>query len=171
MPKKLHLAGAVLCVSATLVLVYALLANNFPAYDSSQNVINIIFKYGVEAKNELNTFDGTYTKDLIMDNTTTTRMILSQEELRQIQQKIGEIDLFSFPDNFPLNPSMHVTPQTDYYLEVQDNSTVKEVSWNTNSLIESTIQNSLEQLVSFLKGMIEQKPEYKVLPPPRGGYE
>jgi predicted PurR-regulated permease PerM len=114
LPRKLHIAIVVLFVSATLVLAYVLLTNNVPEYDSSQNVINIIFKYGTGARNELNTFEGTYTKDLVLDNTITTRMILSQEELRQIQQRITEMDLFSFPDNFSINPSGGVTPQTDY---------------------------------------------------------
>jgi hypothetical protein len=140
------------------------------SYDSSQNVINIIFKYGVGARNELNTFEGTYTKDMVMDNPITTRMILSQEELRQIQQKITEIDLFSFPDNFSINPSGEVTPQTDYYIKVQNGSQIKEISWNDNSLIESNMQNSLDQFVSYLVGIIEQKPEYKALPAARGGY-
>jgi hypothetical protein len=138
------------------------------SYDSSQNVINIIFKYGTGARNELNTFEGTYTKDLIMDNPITTRMILSQEELRQIQQKITEIDLFSFPDNFSIDGG--VTPQTDYYIKVQNGTQIKEITWSNSSLMESNIQNSLEQLVSYLRGMIEQKPEYKALPAPRGGY-
>jgi secreted PhoX family phosphatase len=138
--------------------------------DSSQNVINIIFKYGTGARNELNTFEGTYTKDMVMDNPITTRMILSQEELRQIQQRITEMDLFSFPDNFPINPSGEVIPQTDYYIKVQNGTQTKEISWSTSSLMDSNIQNSLEQLVSFLRGMIEQKPECKALPEARGAY-
>jgi hypothetical protein len=139
-------------------------------YDSSQNVINIIFKYGVGARNELNTFEGTYTKDMVMDNPITTRMILSQEELRQIQQRITEMDLFSFPDNFPINPSGGVTPQTDYYIKVQNGTQTKEINWSNSSLMDSNIQNSLEQLVSFLRSMIKQKPEYKALPEPTSGY-
>jgi hypothetical protein len=140
------------------------------SYDSSKNVINITFKYGVGARNELNTFEGTYTKDLILDDNVTTRMTLSQEELSQIQQKIAEMDLFSFPDNFPLNPSGFVTPQMDYYIKVQNGTQIKEITWSNNSLMESNTKNSLDQLVSFLRNMIEQKPEYKALPPPRGGY-
>jgi hypothetical protein len=169
LPRKLHLAIAVLFVSAALVVAYVLLTNNVPEYDSSQNVINIILKYGVGARNELNTFEGTYTKDMVADNPITIRMILSEEELGQIQQKVTEMDLFSFPDNFSINQDA-VTPQTDYYIKVQNGSTVKEVSWNVNSAMESDIQNSLGQLASYLIGMIEQKPEYKALPEPTSGY-
>jgi hypothetical protein len=158
----------VLVVSVATYMYFQKLSGG--SYDSSKNVINVIFKYGVGARNELNTFEGTYTKDLILDNTATTRMILSQEELSQIRQKITEIDLFSFPDSFPLNPSGFVIPQIDYYIKVQNGTQIKEITWSNNSLMDSSIQNSLDQLVSFLRNMIEQKPEYKALPPARGGY-
>jgi hypothetical protein len=170
LPRKLHLAIAVLFISAMVVLAYVLLTNNVPKYDSSQNVINIIFKYGVTAKNELNTFEGTYTKDLIMGNTTTTSLVLSQEELSQIQQRMVDIDFFNYPENFPKNPHYGQDPQENYYIKVQGNSTVKEVSWNTNSLIDGNIQENLQQLANYITNMIEQKPEYKALPRAIGGY-
>lgn len=157
-----------------------ILAVSVAAYLSFQNLsggsfnsadsFNLVFKYGVGVRNELNTFSGTYTKDMVTDPSITIRMILSQEELRQIQQKITEMDLFSFPDNFPLNSYGGVTPQTDCYIKVQNGTQIKEISWSTNSQMDSNIQNGLEQLVSFLRGIIEQKPEYKALPTPRSAY-
>jgi hypothetical protein len=156
LPKKLRIARA--------------LTNAFPKYNSSQNPVNIIFKYGVGAKNELNTFEGTYTKDLVIDNTVTTRLILSHEELRQIQQKLSDIGFFDYPETFPLNDERWVTPQVDYYIKVQNGSTVKEVSWNDNSKIDSTTEDSLGQLASFIIRIMEQKIEYKMLPPAKGGY-
>jgi hypothetical protein len=159
----------ILVVSIATYMYFQKLSGD--SYDSSQNVINIIFKYGVGAKNELNTFNGTYTRDMVVDPSITIWMILSQEELRQIQQKIAEIDLFSFPDSFPLNPSRFVTPEVDYYIKVQNGTQVKEITWSDNSLMESNVQNSLDQLVNFLISMIQQKPEYKALPTPRSAYQ
>jgi hypothetical protein len=170
LPRKLRLALMVVLVSVTFVLAYVLLANNAPEYDSSENVINIVFKYGVGAKNELNTFEGTYTKDLIADGTKTTRLILSSEELRQIQQKMVDIGFFSYPESFPPNPGYRRYPREDYYIKVQNGSTVKEVSWNTDSLIDSSVQDNLGQLVTYLGNIIVQKPEYKMLPPAKGAY-
>jgi hypothetical protein len=68
------------------------LGNLVSPYDSSKNPVNIVFKYGYDYRNELNTFNGTYTKDLIIDGTATTRLILSQEELSYVQSKLSDID-------------------------------------------------------------------------------
>ncbi len=122
------------------------------------------------AKNELNTFEGTYTKDLIIDGTKTTRLTLSPEELRQIQQKMVDIDFFNYPESFPPKPGYRMYPRADYYIKVQNGSTVKEVSWNTESLIDSCIQDNLGQLATYIMNIIVQKPEYKMLPPANGAY-
>jgi hypothetical protein len=168
--KKLTAIVAVLCFSVTIVLAYAMLMNSLPKYDSSKNAVNIIFRYGVGAKNELNTLKGTYTKDLVMDGRATTSMVLSQEELKSIQTELTETGFFSIPENFPSNPSMTVDPQTDYCIIAQEGNQTKEVNWCNNSLMETNIQNNLTQLVTYLRSMIEQKPEYKSLPAPSGGY-
>jgi hypothetical protein len=170
LPRKLRIALIVLLVCVTFVLAYVLLANNVPEHDSSKNVINIVFRWGVGAKNELNTFEGTFTKDLVVDGTKTTRLSLSQEELSQIRQKMVDIGFFDYPENFPPKPGYGVDPRMDYYLKVQIGSTVKEVSWNAESMIDSSIQDNLGQLYTYLVSIIVQKPEYKMLPPANGAY-
>jgi hypothetical protein len=134
------------------------------------SAFNLIFKYGVGAKNELNTYNGTYTQDMVLDPSITTNLTLTVEEKWQILQRIDEMDLFSFPGNFSANPSGWVTPQADYYIKVQNGSQTKEVSWNDNSLMDSNIHSNLEQLASYIQSVIVQKAEYKALPTPRGGY-
>lgn len=136
----------------------------------SGDSFDFVFKYGVGAKNKINTFNGTFTKDLVLDPPVTTKLTLTNEEKSQILQRMVDMDLFNLPDNFPGNPSFLVTPQTDYYIKVQNGSQTKEITWSTNSLIETNTQSSLEQLVSYLIDIIEQKPEYKSLPNARGGY-
>ena len=66
----------------------------------SQSNFNLIFQYGVGARNELNTFEGTYTKDMIMDPPITVNLTLSKEELDIIYQKMIEINFFGYPDEF-----------------------------------------------------------------------
>ena len=48
-------------------------------------------KFGVQKKNEINTFEGTVTKDLIADGTATTELILTKEEMKDIYGKMQEI--------------------------------------------------------------------------------
>jgi len=130
----------------------------------------LLFRYGVGAKNELNTFNGTYTKDMVIDPSITIDLTLTVAEKWQIMNKINSIDFFNLPSSFPINPHMWVTPQTDYYLKVQNGSETNEVSWNANSLIEDNIEKNLEQLITYLLEIIENKAVYKALPIPRAGY-
>ena len=159
---------------AAATLLILLLAISLAVYLSTQKPsdddFNLVLKYGVGAKNVLNTFTEKYTKDLIILPPVTTKLILTSQEKMQILQKIDEMNFFSFPSTFPLNPDVWVTPQIDYYFFVQNCSQTKEISWNSNSLIETDIENCLNQLVSYITGLIEQKPEYKALPTPQGGY-
>jgi hypothetical protein len=129
--------------------------------------MNVVFKFGVGARNELNTFNGTFTKDLIIDGTITTRLILSQDELSQIQKRLSDIGFFDYPETFPSQGA--VTPRSDYYIKVQNGSTVKEVTWYSDSMLDTRTED-LQQLSSFLTKMIMEKLEYKLLPPANGAY-
>jgi len=61
---------------------------------------NLLFRYGVGARNELNTFNNTYTKDLIVDGTRTIRLVLSQGDFDIIESTLLEAGIFTYPDTF-----------------------------------------------------------------------
>ncbi len=134
------------------------------------NDFNVQFKYGVTARNELNTFNNTYTKDMILDPPITIWLYLSDEEMNQIKQKMTEIDFFNLPEALPPRSyGAFVEPQDNFYIKAQNGSTTKEVSWNSNSEVNGIEQN-LTQLANLMTRIIEQRPEYRELPPPNGGY-
>ena len=94
---------------------------------------NIIFKYGITAGNELDTFQGTYTRDMVADPPVTIELTLSGEEKDSIYQKMMEIDFFSYPDIYsasaPTDVSVGIrTPYYTYYFRVQYESRMKELS-------------------------------------------
>lgn len=138
-------------------------------YDSTKNPINIVFRYGVGGRNELNTFNGTFTKDLVIDGTTTGKLYLSREDLQQIQEKLAEMGFFDYPDSFPSQGI--VTPRGDDYLKVDNGTVEKEVSWYSDSEYEDPRVQSLHDLAAFLMGMIEAKPAFKAFPPANGAYQ
>lgn len=129
------------------------------------NSFNLVFKYGVEAKNELNTFNQTYTKDMVINPSVTVKMSLSNDELNSIYQKINDLKLF----NESTEPAgkMMVTPCSSYYLKVQINSEQKELSWDN---CRGRISDKFQQFSNYIIQIIESKEEYKKLPTPRGGY-
>ena len=127
---------------------------------------NLIFKYGVGAKNELNTFAQTYTKDMVMDPSVTIKLKLTDNELTGIYQKLNDLKLFN-ESTKPIEGNVMVTPCSSYYLKVQINSEQKELSWNN---CRGRISDKFQQFTSYVIQIIESKEEYKKLPTPQGGY-
>ncbi len=173
MQRKLRLVLVFLCATVVFLAAYAFYANPFLAdlfveYDSSKNPINIVFRYGVGGRNELNTFNGTFTKDLVIDGTATGRLYLTKEDLEQVQEKLAEIGFYDYPATFPSQGV--VTPRGDDYLKVANVSTVKEVSWYSDSEYDDQRVQSLHDLAVFLTNMIEAKPAYKAFPHANGAY-
>lgn len=164
-------------ILASLALVVAALSgmvgcdNQTPA----EYNFNLIFKYGVNAMNELDTFQGTYTKDMVADPSITVPLSLSEEELDRIYQKMVEIDFFNYPDKFsvyvpPGEPVGIVTPYASYYFKVEYNSQVKELWWEDEIINENEKADRLRELIKLIRDIVESKEEYKELPPPSSAY-
>jgi hypothetical protein len=135
---------------------------------------NVKLRYGIGARNELNTFQNTYTKDLILDGTITVSFVVSDEELHQIRNKMYEIGFISYPDTFVAVTAdtiiQMVQPHPTYDLEVKLKSSIKHLYWD-DAIINQNVQAiKLRELISLIRIIIESKPEYVKLPPARGGY-
>lgn len=86
--------------------------------------MNFIFKYGIGAKNILDTFQNKFTKDLIQAPSVTTALYLTDEDMERIYQKMVEINFFSYPDEFAVNVpagglATVLTPYASYYFTVE----------------------------------------------------
>ena len=163
-------------IIAGLVLVAVLLGTagcNTPA--SGESAFSLIFRYGVTARNELNTFEGTFTKDMVSDPSITVDLSLSEEEMDSIYQKMVEIDFFDYPDEFsvPTHPDglVHiVTPYSSYYFKVKYGSKIKELWWEDEIKNENVEADRLRELIKLIRDIIESKEEYQKLPKPTSGY-
>lgn len=140
--------------------------------------IALIFRYGygTPVKNELNTLNNTYTKDMIGDPPVTTHLSLSKGELDTIISKMKEIGFFGYPDWFsvPTQPGGMVgcvTPFESYYFRVECDSGAKGLYWDDNITNANKDADKLRELIRLIKGIVESKPEYQRLPAPRGGYD
>jgi hypothetical protein len=136
---------------------------------------NLKFAYGIGAKNVLNTFQNTYTKDLILDGTTKVPFFVSEEELHQIKNKMDEIGFFSYPDTFIAvttdSIGHHISPYATYDFEVQRDSAVKHLMWMDAIVNQNSQAIKLRELISLVRIVIESKPEYSKLPAAKGGYD
>jgi hypothetical protein len=160
----------VACLSIGLLML-------FPSCEDNQqeSSFNFIFKYGVTARNVLNTFQGTFTKDMVLDPAITTELTLTEMEMDSIYQKMEEIEFFSYHDEFEVEvPESEVigmiTPYSTYYFEVEYASGTKEVKWEDKITNTDEKADKLRELIDLIINIIELKPEYQNLPTPSGGY-
>lgn len=163
-------------IVASLALVMALLETvGCVAPTSNPSNFNLIFNYGVRARNELNTFNETYTKDMVSDPSIMVNLSLSKEELDSIYQKMVEMDFFNYPDKFSVSvPAGEavgmVTPHSSYYFKVEYDSKIKELRWEDEIVNNDEKADRLRGLIKFIKDIIESKEGYKKLPSPTSGY-
>lgn len=129
-------------------------------------VFNLIFRYGVGGKNELDTFKQTYTKDMATDPPITIKFKLLDNEMAGIYQEINARQLFDMADELT-DERMFITPCSSYYLKVQMDSVQKELSWDD---CRGKASDRLKQFTGYIISIIESNEEYKKLPAPRGGY-
>ena len=132
--------------------------------------VQIFFKYGFN--NELNTFNNTYKKDLVLDGSITVTFWLTADEQNRILAKAKEIDFFTLPDTLEGDTTfVIIDPNPGYQtIRIKNENDDNTVQWieplNHNN---SNFIKALE-LYNYIISIIEAKPEYKKLPPSRGGY-
>jgi hypothetical protein len=169
-----------------LIAIAAIFSYQYYCFAANPS-FKMIFRYGCGSiPNELNTFDGTYTKDLIDSPPITIPLTLSEEEIGRIIRKMEEIRFFEYPDEFSLSkmpPAYRVPlirqPAEGRYFKVEYGSRRKELKWDdgaTSWLIEGEVvgdkkAEELAELVYLIKEIISAKEEVRRLPPVVGGYE
>lgn len=160
-----------------LAFVLILLTSSSLLQNDSDD-FNFILKYGIGAKNVVNTFDNEYTKDLILDGTVITKLTLTKEEKEQILNDMIKINIFDYPDKYTPpykdNPDpdidYRVSPHGTYYFKIYYKGKTKEINWDNtnNSKAEKAIK--LLELIWKIDDIIRTKDEYKKLPEPNGEY-
>ncbi len=161
--------------TVSIVLVVAVLGMVGCSSSPAQSDFNLIFRYGVGARNELNTFKGTYTKDMIGDPSIKVPLSLTEEELDRIYRKMIEIDFFDYPEEFSVAVAPGgmvgiITPHSSYYFKVEDDSGIKELRWEAEIINEDAEADKLRELIKLIRDIIEAREEYQRLPEPTSGY-
>ncbi len=140
--------------------------------------LGFVLAYGVDAKNVMDTFSGTFTKDLVSylaPSSATAALNLTDEEIAGIYREMRDIGHEDYPPDFRLasKPPPACTPFQSYYLLVGvagSGSVLKEIRWDDSANDQRPEAQALHRLVERIRELIESKPEFKIMPPPRGGY-
>jgi|GEM_PF-57599 len=143
--------------------------------ESTEKDFNFILKYGISARNEIDTFNGTITKDLIAAGSTTIDLDLTAAELSAIEKQMREINILNYPEKFEPDPSCYVTPNITYYLIINMDGKTKKIQWEDYNCygewLESVEATQMRSVFKNIIMTIEQKEEYKKLPQAVGGYD
>lgn len=136
-------------------------------------LIKIHFYYGFG--NELNTFELTYTKDLVQDGYITVDFWLTEAEQERIKNKLDSVDFFSFPDTLIYQMGSdsimaRIEPDPGWqFLRVAAENRDKAVHWRYPLPEGNEFVPRLVELKNMIIEIIEAKPEYKKLPLTEGG--
>ncbi|MGO4546103.1 hypothetical protein AB4Z29_15010 [Paenibacillus sp. 2TAB23] len=129
------------------------------------------YGYGTANKNEINTFQGTITKDLIANGTATTPMKFTKEELRSIYNKMREMDIMSEKKLETEVKGCETVPYNEDIWEVNVNGNTVTMSWTDRYCSQTVEAEQLLELRQFVELIVQERTEYQNLPESEGGYE
>jgi len=130
----------------------------------------VSFGYGEVTKNEIDTFKGTVTKDLIVKGSATANIVFTTVELREIYDKMRAIDIMG-PKKSTKDGRCFKTPSNEDKWKITVNGETKTFSWTDKYCAMTEDANQLLELRNFIKNMVESKEGYKALPEAEGGYD
>lgn len=153
-----------------LLIIFTACSLNESLPEKKPSDFGFILNYGVGAKNQLDTLNGTYTKDMIVEPEITTILKLSDEDLNRIYSDMRSIDILSYPNTFTFKSNMEQTPFITYSIKIKYDGNEKNIYWADKNGDESEKAVQLRELFNKIRKILSEKAEYKKLPEPKGGY-
>ncbi|RAP75702.1 hypothetical protein [Paenibacillus montanisoli] len=130
----------------------------------------VSFGYGEVTKNVIDTYKGTFTKDLVVKGSATANIEFSTVELRDIYNKMKAIDIMG-PKELTMDGGCFTTPSNEDKWKITVNGETKTISWTDKYCAMTEDANQLLELRNFIKNIVESKEAYKALPEAEGGYD
>jgi len=127
--------------------------------------------YGIGAKNEINTFDHTATKDLVTKGTATATIVFTEDELRTIYERMKEMDIMENKLLVPEEKSCFQTPYGEDNWEIKAAGQTVVHSWSGEYCEVTDDARELIALRNYVADIVKGKMAYIELPEPVGGYD
>ncbi|MFC5652311.1 hypothetical protein ACFPYJ_25005 [Paenibacillus solisilvae] len=147
--------------------------NSMPEEMPDQFDFLVRFGYGEVTKNEVNTYEDTVTKDLVVKGTATADITLTMDEMRSIYKKMREINIMADKELVPA-PKVdvcHVTPYSVDSWKITINDETKTFTWSGENCEPTDDAKDLLELRTYIQHLVAGKEAYKALPEPEGGYD
>jgi hypothetical protein len=145
---------------------------------SRSDDFDFVLKYGVAAGNIINTFEGTYTKDMVVEPDTTIDFLLSPEEMAKIRKMMVEVNVFDYPNHFdpPMSDSGEsrfgrmTMPYPTYELKIRMGDREHEIIWHDSRESSARKALRLRKMILQILKIIHSKEKIENLPPAKGAY-
>jgi hypothetical protein len=144
-----------------LVLMFGGCSNN-----DHEESFEFVLKYGVMYKNELNTNENTFTKDLVMDGVVTTDLTLTGEQKNDIRMLMERMDIESYRG---MNEGKVMEPSSGFQFDIQWKGKQLLIDW-IGGFGDDSKAVQMQELTQLIIEMVESNEAYKQLPPIQGGY-
>ncbi|MBL4935077.1 hypothetical protein JK636_04815 [Clostridium sp. YIM B02515] len=132
---------------------------------------NFIFNYGVNAKNQLDTTKGQFTKDMVLEPSITTNLKLSDDEMNTIYLEMKKINILNYSDKFNPKSNTIQTPFSTYSIKIIVDGKEKSIYWKDENVSQSKEATQLRNLFKKIQEIIVNKEEFKKLPEPKSAYQ
>jgi len=119
--------------------------------------------------NELNTFEGKFTKDLVMDGSITVDFWLSKKDQESIKELANQVSFFNLPNNIPAQPGITILPDPSpnklrFRFDTMDHTVV----WSYAGNRENTNFKKVIELSNHIISIVKNNEIYRTLPETRG---
>jgi len=131
------------------------------------------FQFKYDFGNIVDTFNGTLTKDLILDGSIRIPFWLTTMEQEALLTELARADFFNLPDTILALSRGGVVSEPNpgpNFLRVQTERHEKNVVWFYPLDLSDPNSQTVRKLSTAIWRIIESNAQYKRLPPARGGY-
>ncbi|MHA6530633.1 hypothetical protein [Paenibacillus sp. BAC0078] len=128
-------------------------------------------RYGVTAKNEINTYSGTVTKDLITNGTATANLKLTDAEMTDIYKRMRDLDVLGDLKLEVEDKACAQVPYEEEHWLIQINGGQRALDWSEEHCQITSDARKLKELRNVVVELVKSRSEYQALPEAEGGYE
>ncbi|MDF9840580.1 hypothetical protein M2105_001579 [Paenibacillus sp. PastF-1] len=128
-------------------------------------------RFGITGKNEINTFNGTVTKDLVVKGTAQAELVLTDSEMADIYARLRTINIYR---ELKLEPDMKncaKTPFGEEHWQIRLDGEERSFYWDEENCEITADAEQLKELRSYIFELVKSKPAYLELPEAVGGYD
>ncbi|WP_160037077.1 hypothetical protein [Paenibacillus sp. An7] len=144
--------------------------NQLPGEMPEDFNFSLSYGYGEVNKNEINTYNNSVTKDLIIKGTAKADFSFSQDEMQSIYKKMREINIMRI-NEFSQQGDCAKTPSNTDSWKITINSETRTFSWMDQHCSVSNDEKLLLDLRIYIQQIVDGKDAYIALPEAEGGYD